>query len=241
MDGVGTLAEATSSRLNMADLGMEYEWEVEFDSEPGVDSFTKADVTIEVWHSQDDAVIQAIRRRRDVGAEPVADAVYEQVEYWLSGGQKGRSACAPWVLIKDGATGNPDEWTLEQFVDAIRDPHDRAFATRILDLYEANARQPRLGTHILTWFGMRPKGGIFPHPFALRYAPFQLVFNGSGELAISGMWKRYPEIKGHPGFAELAELLGLDETGPASKVPVAGLDPDEVWKVAESVARKINS
>lgn len=45
---------------------------------------------------------------------------------------------------------------------------------------------------------------------------------------------------GHPGFAPLASMLDLDENGPASDVPVAGLDPDEVWEVGEKVSQAIN-
>jgi len=35
-------------------------------------------------------------------------------------------------------------------------------------------------------------------------------------------------------------MLGQDERGTASKVPVAGLDPDEVWKVGEAVSQAVN-
>ena len=58
---------------------------------------------------------------------------------------------------------------------------------------------------------------------------------------ISGCWTTFPDVKGHPGFAELPSMLDLDEKGPPTSVPVAGLDADEVWKVGESVSRAINS
>ncbi|MGZ5395520.1 MAG: hypothetical protein ACXWZI_08065 [Mycobacterium sp.] len=44
-----------------------------------------------------------------------------------------------------------------------------------------------------------------------------------------------------PGFAELAEMLGQHESGPTRFVPVADLDADVLWNVAEKTARVINS
>ncbi len=58
---------------------------------------------------------------------------------------------------------------------------------------------------------------------------------------ISGCWKGNFKVSGHPGFAEIATLLGQDESGPAKAVPVAGLDPDEVWQIGgDRVSRAIN-
>jgi hypothetical protein len=35
-------------------------------------------------------------------------------------------------------------------------------------------------------------------------------------------------------------MLNLDEKSSAKAVPVAGLDPDDVWEVGETVSRAIN-
>jgi hypothetical protein len=35
-------------------------------------------------------------------------------------------------------------------------------------------------------------------------------------------------------------MLDLDERGPETAVPVASLDPDEVWEVGERVSQAIN-
>lgn len=41
-------------------------------------------------------------------------------------------------------------------------------------------------------------------------------------------------------LAAIAVMLGQTEHGAASEVPVAGLDPDEVWKVGEVVSQAVN-
>jgi hypothetical protein len=57
---------------------------------------------------------------------------------------------------------------------------------------------------------------------------------------ISGCWTKFPGVKGHRGFGDLAAMLDLDEKGPERAVPVAGLDADEVWEVGERVSQAIN-
>ena len=68
----------------------------------------------------------------------------------------------------------------------------------------------------------------------------QLAINSAGRLTIKGAWQGFPTIAGHAGFAELAEMLGQQESGPTRFVPVADLDPDALWDVAEQTARAIN-
>jgi len=46
--------------------------------------------------------------------------------------------------------------------------------------------------------------------------------------------------EGDPGFADLASMLNLDEKSSAKAVPVAGLDPGDVWEVGETGSRAIN-
>ncbi|UXA20545.1 hypothetical protein KXD98_03665 [Mycobacterium sp. SMC-4] len=81
---------------------------------------------------------------------------------------------------------------------------------------------------------------MFVYPFGRRHPPFNLSVK-NGQLKIAGCWTRFSEVKGHPGFAALATMLDLDESGPATAVPVAGLDADEVWRVGETVSQAINS
>ncbi|GEM_PF-3882618 len=81
---------------------------------------------------------------------------------------------------------------------------------------------------------------MFPHPLGYEYAPIRLSFNISGELTIQGWWHRYPGVKNHEGFAELASYLGQDHQGPASKVRAAQFDPEELWEVALRCAHQIN-
>ena len=138
-----------------------------------------------------------------------------------------------------GSPGRSDHWTRETFVDAVEDPTDTAFLIRVLERLDAPAR--RLGSHNPLWFGVRPGGGMFVFPFGLQHPPFQLAINGAGRLTIKGCWQRFPEVARHPGFAELAAMLGQDENGPTRFVPVADLDPDAVWEVAERAAHAINS
>ena len=78
------------------------------------------------------------------------------------------------------------------------------------------------------------------HLCGLKIPPFQLAIKGD-RLAIRGTWQGFPKIAGHPGFTDLAAMLGQDHTGPTKFVPVAGLDPDVLWEAAERAARAINS
>jgi hypothetical protein len=110
---------------------------------------------------------------------------------------------------------------------------------RFLELVNTNSRVPAQGTYPRLFGGNRPGGGLFVYPFGRRHPPYEFLIK-DGQLLISGCWKKFPAVKEHPGFAELASMLGLDERGPAKRVPVAGFDPDEVWEVGDSVSRAIN-
>ncbi|UAK58609.1 hypothetical protein K8P01_23215 [Mycolicibacterium smegmatis] len=81
---------------------------------------------------------------------------------------------------------------------------------------------------------------MFVYPFGRRHPPFKF-FVKNGQLSIAGCWTGFPAVKGHRGFAALASMLDLDECGPATAVPVAGLDADEIWKVGEAVSQAINT
>ncbi|GAH39351.1 unnamed protein product [marine sediment metagenome] len=133
----------------------------------------------------------------------------------------------------------PDRWTRESFVGALEDPADKSFLARILDRLDHHHQSPDHRDPL--WYGARPGGGLFFHLFGLKYPPFQLAINSAGRLTIKGTWQGFREIAGHPGFAELAAMLGQDENGPTRFVPVADLDPETLWNVAETTARLINS
>ena len=133
----------------------------------------------------------------------------------------------------------PGDWTASDFIAAVEDPGDRAFLLRMMELIDENMQQPQKGPHEHLYFGKRPGGAMFVYPFARRHPPFKFSIR-DGRLLVSGCWTKFPKVKGHPGFGELASMLDLDERGPETAVPVACLDPDEVWEVGERVSQAIN-
>ena len=134
-------------------------------------------------------------------------------------------------------TRQAERWTRESFVGAVDHSDDQIFLSRILKRLDSQ-RQPDDRDPI--WYGTRPSGGLFFHLKGLRYPPFALGINAAGRLTIKGTWQGFKETAGHPGFAELAEMLGQHETGPARYVQVDDLDPDALWDVAEQTVRGIN-
>lgn len=133
----------------------------------------------------------------------------------------------------------PGGWTRDEFIAAVQDPAGRGFVLRMFELIDINSQLPAQGRHSRLYFGKRPGGAVFFYPFGRRFPPFKLSVK-NGELMISGCWKGNFSVTGHSGFGELASMLGQDDQGPASAVPVAGLDPDVLWKVADGVSRAIN-
>jgi hypothetical protein len=102
-------------------------------------------------------------------------------------------------------------WKRETFLDAIATDADRRIAARYFKLVES--RPERHGPSALVWYGNRPSGGIFLHPYGLRYAPFRLWVDSEGRLMIYGNWNNWQAVAGHDGFAELATMLGQDHRG----------------------------
>ena len=236
------MAEATMFRLDTADLAIETGWQLE--SVSRFDEFRKDGVTIEVQYSKDDA-IESIRRSREGRADEEYGADSsgkdERLRLWLG----FRPPAGPRSSV-DGLPDIPFEqdrrtfcWTLESFVGAVDDPQDRAFLLRLLQLLAVNVQLPPKGSHSPLFFGAHPGGWMFVYPFGRRHPPFKFAIR-QGQLMISGCWTTFPKVKGHPGFAPLAAMLELDEKGPASDVPVVGLDADEVWEVGERVSQAIN-
>lgn len=236
------MADAIISRLDTADIALEAGWQLE--SMRRMDEFSKDGVIVLVQYAADDEIDTLTRSR-----EGRADEVYgvdspgkaERLRLWLG----VRAAGA----LRSGVSGLPDIpfeqdrrgrcWTLESFVAAVEDPQDRAFLARFLELLAANVRLPRRGSHSPLFFGVSPGGWMFVYPFGRRYPPYKFSIR-QGQLMISGCWTRFPGITNHPGFAPLAEMLDLDEKGSAPDVPVADLDPDELWGVGETVSQAIN-
>jgi transcriptional regulator with XRE-family HTH domain len=139
---------------------------------------------------------------------------------------------------EEGDPGQSDRWTLESFVDAVKDPNDQAFLAKLLGRLDNQSEI--LGSHAPFWYGFRPGGGLFLYPFRLPQPPFQLLLDAAGRLTVRGNWRSFSKVAGHAGFAELAAVLGQHESGPARSVPVEGLDADALWDVAERTARAIN-
>jgi len=234
--------DATTFRLDTADIAIESGWHVE--SMRHADEFSKDGVTIEVRYSPEDD-IESLRRSRegraDEGYGADSPGKDERLRIWLG----VRAAAAPKSPPTDlssipyGQERGGGCWTPESFVGALDDPQDRAFVMRFLELVAANSSLPRKGTYEPLIFGKRPGGWMFVYPFGRRHPPYKFSIR-QGQLMIAGCWTKFPKVAGHPGFAVLASMLDLDEKGPAPDVPVAGLDADEVWKVGEKVSQAIN-
>jgi hypothetical protein len=134
--------------------------------------------------------------------------------------------------------GQSDRWTRQSFIAAVEHPDDQNFLSQILNRLDEYHHQPDGRDPI--WYGTRPRGGLFCRLHGLRRQPFALAINAAGRLTIKGTWQGFKETAGHPGFADLAAMLGQDENGPARYVQVDGIDPDALWDVAETAAREIN-
>lgn len=116
--------------------------------------------------------------------------------------------------------------TRELFFEAIRTEEDRQLAAAYFSRVESLERR---GDHQVVWFGTYPNGGVFLHPYGLRYAPIQLWVNKAGRLMLYGNWSSWAAVAGHEGFARLARLLGQDHLGGHKGVPAGSLPIDEVW------------
>jgi len=130
-------------------------------------------------------------------------------------------------------------WTKESFLGAVAGEADRQLVNRLF--VSLDGLEGRRGSHETLWFGASPGGGVFFHPYGLRFPPFQLTVNKSGQLVVYGTWKNFPTLTGHPGFAELAALLSQDHNESARGVLFAALDADEFWTAALRAAVAINT
>ena len=122
-------------------------------------------------------------------------------------------------------------WSREDFLASLKSA-DRAHAARLFELLD-------LQRDSYVWLGQRPNGGIFFHSLGLPYAPLSLHLENS-RLMGRGTWRRYPAIRQHEGFNELAIFVGLDLRGPASAFPIAELDVERLWALSTRCAHLIN-
>ncbi|OYD67000.1 hypothetical protein [Rhodococcus sp. OK302] len=143
------------------------------------------------------------------------------------------------AAAKARASGPATSWTAESFLDALGSESDRALAEKLFELLEGLG--DRRGTHETLWFGNRPGGGIFLYPYGLRFAPIQLWINKAAQLMAYGTWNQYEMVRRHPGFAELAGLIGQDYQSVAKGFVVGDVDLDELWQVVLRCAVSINS
>lgn len=238
------MTDPTSFRLDTHDLAVESGWEPDCLSR--LDEFTKDGATILVQYASDDTITSLTRTRPNRADETLsADSPGndERLRVWLTGRASATATSGTGLfqglkIIFDGRDTDP--WSPEEFVDAVEDQSDRAFLRRILELVQETSRLPARGDYGHLFFGQRPRGGMFVYPFMRRFPPYKFKVD-AGQLMIAGCWRSNFKVTGHPGFAELAAMLGLDHTGSAPWTPVLGLDPDELWEVGERVSRAINS
>ncbi|MFL0177494.1 hypothetical protein [Mycobacterium sp. SMC-13] len=109
-----------------------------------MDVYTKDGVTIEVTHSDKDLIVAAVRRGPGDEVEGMTEPNTERLLYWLSDGRTGAAPRERWLRIREGRghSASKRDWTIDGFVDFAADPVDRAFVTRIFDLFEHNLAQP---------------------------------------------------------------------------------------------------
>ncbi len=145
------------------------------------------------------------------------------------------------AAVKARESGQSNEhWTRLSYLESMVDPDDRRRAEALLERVEASLATPE-GERKAFWFGARPGGGVQPHPHGLRFPPVQLWVNSAGRATVNGTWNLFSSVAGHGGFRHVASILGQSETGPASSVPLANLDLDELWTAMVATAREINS
>ncbi|MCE4165045.1 MULTISPECIES: hypothetical protein [Rhodococcus] len=161
-------------------------------------------------------------------------ARHGDIEFLMPSTYGGEIAAA-----KARSAGPTTSWTTESFLDALGSASDRALAEKLFDRIEG--LDDRRGTHENLWFGNRPGGGVFLYPYGLRFAPIQLWINKAARLMAYGTWNQYEVVRQHPGFAEIADLIGQDYRSTAKGFAVADTDLDELWQVVLRCAVSINN
>ncbi len=240
------MTDPEAFRLDTRDLAVESGWEHEYLSR--MDEFTKDGATVLVQYASDDTITSLTRSRPGRADESFSEespGKNDRLRVWLTGRPsapvrpKGADLFHGLKIVFD--SHGTDPWAPQDFVDAVEDPADHAFLRTILERVHATSQLPAMGHFGHLFFGQRPRGGMFVHPFMRKYPPYKFMISNSGQLMVAGCWKGNFGATGHPGFAELASMLGLDHTGPASWSLVSGLDPGKLWEVGERVSRAINT
>lgn len=139
---------------------------------------------------------------------------------------------------KVAPSGRRVRWTKDSFLEAVVSDTDRATAAWLFA--QAEALEPRRGPNEPLWYGTKPGGGIFLQPYGLEYSPLQLWVNKAGQLMAYGNWAQFAATKGHPGFAELAALLGQDHRAGQRGVAASTLDRHRLWDIALRCSEAIN-
>ncbi len=128
-------------------------------------------------------------------------------------------------------------WSRELLFEAISSEPERQLAAEYLFRVETLERR---GNHEVIWYGAYPNGGVYLHPYGLRYAPIQLWVNKAGRLMLYGNWNSWDAVAGHEGFAGLARLLGQDHRGGHKGVLADSLSVDVVWAEVLRCAEVVN-
>lgn len=142
------------------------------------------------------------------------------------------------AAVKDRAAGDSAVWTRDTFLDALASAADRVRAEHLFTLLEA--LDDRTGPRDDLWFGRRPYGAIFLHPYGLPYAPMQLWINKTGRLMAYGNWWQYNAVRHHPGFAELATFVGQNHQAKSQGFALEDFDLDRLWPIVLRCALHIN-
>ncbi|WP_234708172.1 hypothetical protein [Mycolicibacter arupensis] len=238
------MTEPTTFRLDTLDLASVFGWDLDHLST--LDEFSKGGITILVQYSSEDAITSLTRtrpKRADEAFSAVSPGNNERLRLWLTGQALAPATSGTGLFQGLKILFDPrdtDAWAPQEFLDAVEGQSDSAFLHRVLERLQENSRLPAMGDYCHLFFGQRPLGGMFVYPFMRRFPPYKFKVK-AGQLQIAGCWKSNFKVTGHPGFAELASMLGLDHTGSAPWSPVSGLDPDELWEVGERVSRAINA
>lgn len=123
-------------------------------------------------------------------------------------------------------------WSVETFLGAIGTDADRSRATRLFELHDSHPDS-------YYWFGQIPNGAVHLHPLGLEFSPLSLLVNEEGLLLGRGAWNRYPPVKKHAAFAELASFVGQSHESTASVFTVAAVDIYELWRIALRCAQRV--
>ncbi len=120
-------------------------------------------------------------------------------------------------------------WGLDEFLDAVQEPDERAFLEDILERTQSTTSDG-------LWLGRKPSGSLVIYPHGVREGPVGFWINTTGRVMATGQWTMWDSIKHSPLFGPLAAYLGQSQDGPARGVPIRDLDVDGLWSRCEEFA-----